>query len=228
MSVEILQPDIYILGLRIAEPITTLTDVMISLASFYGYYRLRKSGRQDNSIRFLKLYFILMGIATALAGIIGHGFLYYFGMAWKVPGWFFSMVAIMFIERSSIEHAKTLIGKKTGKFFLMANLWELGIMMTITALTLNFLFVEIHSAYGVLGTVFAFHLFVYRKTKDIGSRYMLWGVAILTVATFIFNYPIIINKWFNHSDFAHTLMTITTILFMYGGLNFGKRLETSA
>jgi hypothetical protein len=95
-------------------------------------------------------------------------------------------------------------------------------MMILTAYTLNFLFVEIHSGYGVLGTVFAFHLYVYRKTRDIGSRYMLWGVAVLVVATFVYNYPIVIDKWFTNSDFAHILMTITTVLFMYGGLNYGK------
>jgi hypothetical protein len=225
MSLEALQPDVFIYGFRIQEPITTLTDVMISVASFYGYYRLQKAGKNDNVNRFLKLYFLFMGVATTLAGVLGHGLLYMVGLPWKIPGWFLSMIAIMLIERSSIEHAKELISSRLGKFFLKANLWELLILMGLTAYSLNFLFVEIHSAYGVLGTVFFFHLYAYRKTKDIGSKYMLWGVAVLVVATFVFNYPVVINKWFNHSDFAHVLMTITTILFMYGGLNFGKRPE---
>jgi hypothetical protein len=222
MAIEAIQPDIFILGLRIQEPVITATDLLITIASYYGYYRIHKAGFKDNSRRFLKLYFVFMGTATALAGLIGHGFLYYFGLPWKIPGWFLSMIAIMFIERSAIEHASKFIKKRAVSFFLKANLWELGIMMILTAYTLNFLFVEIHSGYGVLGTVFAFHLYVYRKTRDIGSRYMLWGVAVLVVATFVYNYPIVIDKWFTNSDFAHILMTITTVLFMYGGLNYGK------
>lgn len=226
MAIEAIQPDVFILGLRIQEPVTTLTDLFITVACYYGYYRIKKAGFNDNSRRYLKLYFLLMGTATALGGLLGHGFLYFFGMPWKIPGWFVSMIGIMFIERSAIEHSSKFISKKMRRFFLRANLWELAIMMSLAAYTLNFLFVEIHSAYGVLGTVFAFHVYVYRKTKDIGSGYMIWGIGLLIMATFIYNYPIVLHKWFTHDDFAHILMTIATVLFMYGGLNYGKVPDT--
>jgi hypothetical protein len=117
MAIEAIQPDIFILGLRIQEPVITATDLLITIASYYGYYRIHKAGFKDNSRRFLKLYFVFMGTATALAGLIGHGFLYYFGLPWKIPGWFLSMIAIMFIERSAIEHASKFIKKRAVSFF---------------------------------------------------------------------------------------------------------------
>ena len=77
MAIENIQPDIYILGLRVQEPITALTDLFVTAASFYGYYRINKAGYDDNVRRYLKYYFILMGIAAisqlikAIAGYRG-------------------------------------------------------------------------------------------------------------------------------------------------------------
>lgn len=227
MAIETIQPDIFILGLRIQEPVTTVTDIILAIANLYGFYRIKNSGKNGNTHRFLKHYFLLMAIATAIGGIIGHAFFYIFGMTWRIPGWFLSMIAIMFIERSSIEHANNLVSSKVGKIFLRVNIWELVILMAITAYTLDFFFVELHGAYGILGFVFSFQIFIYRKTRDVGSKYMIWGVIILIIATFIFNYPIIIDKWFTHADFAHVLMTITTFLFIKAGLNFGNTPDTT-
>lgn len=222
---KLLQPDIFILGLRIQEPVTMATDILVAIVSLYAYSRLRKLPNKGNALRFLKLYFVVIAVAMLFGGIIGHGFIYLLSPAWKIPGWFVSMFSVMLIERSSIEHAQQILPPKLASIFLKANIIELILMMGISAYTLNFLFVQIHLAYGILAVIFPFHLYAYRKTRNKGSRYMLYGVLVLAVAAFIFNYPIVLNKWFNHHDFAHVLMIITTILFMYGGLFFGQTVE---
>lgn len=224
---KLLQPDIYILGIRIQEPVTTATDVLVAIACFYAFWRLRKIKSEGNALRFLKLYFIVLAIAMLFGGLIGHGFLYLLSPEWKIPGWFISMFAVMLIERSSIEHSQSVLPPRLASIFLKANIMELILLMIIAAYTLNFLFVQIHLAYGILAVIFPFHLYTYRKTRNKGSRYMLYGVGVLAIAAIIFNYPIVLSKWFNHHDFAHVLMVITTIFFMYGGLNFSSNIEDS-
>ncbi|MGH1437958.1 MAG: DUF6962 family protein [Lewinella sp.] len=225
---ELLQPDIYLLGIRIQEPVTTATDVLVALACFYAYWRLRNIKTKGNALHFLKLYFIVMAIAMLFGGLIGHGFLYLLSPEWKIPGWFISMFSVMLIERSSIEHSQRLLPPRLAKFFLAANIIELGILMIVAAYTLNFLFIQIHLAYGILAVIFPFHLYTYRKTGNKGSLFMLYGVGVLAIAAVIFNYPIVLSKWFNHHDFAHVLMIITTIFFMYGGLNFDSNNQDKA
>ncbi|PCJ79730.1 MAG: hypothetical protein COA57_15440 [Flavobacteriales bacterium] len=219
---QISQPDMIIFGIRVMEPVTTVTDIMVATACFYAFWRLRKENLQGNTFLYLKWYFVTMGIATCIGGLIGHGFLYAFNEHWKLLGWFISMVSIMLIERSAIEHAKRLIHPTLGKVFLIINLIELLTLMTITAYTIHFRYVEFHTVYGFLVVVFSFHLFVYLKTKDIGSRYVLYTIAILSVAMFIFNYPVVVHEYFNHRDFAHVLMTISTLVFLHGALRLGK------
>ena len=164
-----------------------------------------------------------MGAATCFGGIFSHGFLYYFGEQFKLVGWFISMLSIMLIERASIEHARAIIPRRLHQWLLAINLVELMIFATLAAVTINFRFVEIHSAYGLLGVVFTFHLLMYRRMRDRGSRLILYAVGVLGLAVFAYNYPINPHIWFNRTDLSHILMAIATILILRGAERFGER-----
>ena len=113
------QPSIEFFSIRIDEPITTLTDLFVSAMCFYAFYRLNKIPTRNKMHTYLKVYFMSMGIATTIGGIVGHGFLYLFDYnaalpvsPWKLPGWITSMISIAMIERASIEYARKLIKPK--------------------------------------------------------------------------------------------------------------------
>ncbi len=98
-----------IFGILVNEPVTTFTDLMVSAVCFYAFYQLNKIKKPEKVMLFFKLYFLVMGIATTLGGILGHAFIYAIPFAWKLPGWVTSMIAIMFIERAAIEHTRILL-----------------------------------------------------------------------------------------------------------------------
>ncbi|MEA2106205.1 MAG: hypothetical protein U9P82_05730 [Bacteroidota bacterium] len=56
----------------------------------------------------------------------------------------------------------------------------------LTFLTLNFFFVEIHSAYGLLVIVASFNLFVYTKTKAKESKLFLIAVGFSAIGALFF------------------------------------------
>ncbi len=170
---KISQPDIYIWGIRILEPVTTLTDLLVGAVCFYAYWRIQKEKLSGKNILYMKYYFLTMGMATCIGGLIGHGFLYAVNEHWKLLGWYISMVSIALIERSAIGHASRFVSSRNRKIFMAINVLELLIFMALTAYTLHFRFVQIHSFYGLLIVVFSFHLFTYIKSKDIGSKLMV-------------------------------------------------------
>ena len=43
---------------------------------------------------------------------------------------------------------------------------------------------------------------------------VLWAVFTLIIAMFVFNYPVVLNKWFNHIDFAHILMAASSVIIL--------------
>jgi len=140
------------------------------------------------------------------------------------------MVSIALIERAAIGHACRFVRPITGKVFMALNILELLTFMVLTTISLNFKFVQIHCFYGLLVVVLSFHLYTYIKSKDIGSKLMVQSIIVLAGAAFVFNYPIVIHKWFNHRDLAHILMAIGSFIFLKGALNYEqlqtKKLET--
>lgn len=216
------QPDIEIFGIRILEPVTSLTDILVAVTCIYAYWKLRKEKVPGRTAKFMEWYFLTMGVATFFGGMIGHAFLYAVNEYWKLLGWYISMASIALIERAAIQHATRLISEKLGKAFLIINIVELITFMVLTAVTLHFRFVQIHVVYGLLIVVFSFQWFVYLKTRDQGSKIFLWAIAVLIVAGFIFNYPVVLHEWFNHRDFAHILMAIGTLIFLKGTLRLGE------
>lgn len=212
------QPSIYPLGIEIQEPVTSITDLLVSVICFYSYFKLKKEGPVNRVTKFIKWYFLLMGAATLLGGLLNHAFLYAFNIYFKLPSWFLSMFAIMLIERSSIVYSKNLIPGKLSDFFLRFNIFELITIMFFSVYYMNFKFVEFHCVYGFIVVVFSFHLYIYFKTKDSASKMMIYAIVAMMFAMFIFNYPIILDKWFNEKDFAHVIMAISSFILLKSAL----------
>jgi hypothetical protein len=159
-----------------------------------------------------------MAIATFIGGVIGHAFLYLLVFAWKLPGWLTSMISIALLERASILYAKPLVKPKIGNFFATMNFIELTTFIIITFSTLNFFFVEMHSAYGLLIIVTSFNFVVYRKTKSEASKLFLIAVGISSISALVFMNEWGISKWFTHYDISHIFMSISAFTFYKGSL----------
>lgn len=214
---------IHLFGIKILEPVTTLTDLVVSAVCFYAFYNLRKINRPELHFKFLNWFFLSMGIATTFGGLIGHGFLYLFSFGWKLPGWITSMLAISLLERASIEYAKPLLNKKFRVFMDWANIIELLVFMILTFSTLNFRFVEIHSAFGLLIVNTPLHLYVFYRTKSRASFMMLTGIAFASLSALIFMNEISLHTWFNHLDISHLFMAMGAWFFFRAGLIFNLK-----
>lgn len=216
------QPDLHLLGLRIQDPMTTLTDVLITAVCFFAYWKLNKSNLQGKTINYIKYYFVLMGIAALLGGLIGHAFQHIIPQNWKLLGWIISIFSVMFIERSAIEYAVNLIPEKTHSFLLKMNVVEVVIVLLSTIYTFDFQLVQLHAFYGFIVVVLSIHLYIYYYTRDKGSVYFFFGIATLLVVLLVFKCQIAPHIWFNHADLAHVLIAISTYFFLKGSLHFGR------
>jgi hypothetical protein len=201
---------IEIAGVKILEPVTTLTDLLVTAVCLYAFVKLKTHQHKEaKHVKYYRYFFLFMGLATFLGGIIGHAFLYLFTFAWKVPAWIVSMISIALAERAAIMRARPLMHNKLGLFFTYLNMVELVIFMFISVYTLRFIFVEIHAMYGLLIVVFSFEGYIYLKTRDAGSKKILFAVLLAALAATAHIGKITIHKWFNYFDLAHILMAIS-------------------
>lgn len=203
-------------GFTIMEPMVTFTDLWITAVCVYAFIQLVKLGKTGKVHQYMRMYFLIMALATFLGGILGHALQHVVGLAWKLPGWLISMLSVMSIERASIMHASPIVNQKFAKFLGVANIIELLTFAVLSFSTLNFFFIQVHSAYGLGLIVLPLHFWVYWNTRNEGSRIIFLSVIFATLAAFFYTSEIGIHKWFNHLDLAHTVMAISLYFFYRG------------
>jgi hypothetical protein len=220
---NLVQPDIYIGNFRIAEPVTMITDLLVTAVCIYAFLKLAKFRQKGKLYVYLRFYFLSMGIATALGGILGHSLHYMLSFEWKLPGWFVSMVSVALLERAVIEYTRKVINRKLGIFFSWLNIIELTTFMFLAFFTLNFFVVIYHSTYGLLIVVGGFSSYMYYATRSKGSKLFLYAVAVSGMSGMFFLQEWGIGKWFNHLDISHVGMAIACYIFYLGSREILKQ-----
>lgn len=200
----------------------TLTDLLVSFLCFLYFYKLLKSPKKGKVFTYFKYYFLVMGLATTFGGLIGHAFYYQFSESWKLIGWIISMLAIMLIERGAIEHTRMVLKKKYVKLLGYANILEFLIFLTLTLVTLDFFYVQLHSGYGLMFVVFTIESLLLLKTKNKASQYIMAGIGFAALSALVFTTEFSLHRWFNFIAISHVMMALATV-FIYGGV---KRIDT--
>jgi hypothetical protein len=212
-------PSVNWFGITILEPFTVLTNILIAIACFYAYNDLKKKKLNvTKTQRYISYFFLCMGFATVIGGVVGHAFLYVTGLYGKIPGWYISMTGVALFERAAIAHGRPYMNKNVGRFFSILNYMEIITFMTLSLLKLSFLYVEIHAFYGLFIVVFCFEFYVYKKTKDPSFKYLSIATMFGFVAVLCHAFQLSINKWFNYNDVSHIAMTASILFYHQAAL----------
>jgi len=210
---------IQVFGITILEPSTVITSLMMTVVCLYAFFQLDKLGRAHRMYKQIQYFFLFMGIATAIGGVLGHGFLYLTGMRGKIPGWFASMIAVALFERAAIWHVKPLLARKSGVFLGWLNYVELTIFFVLTFITLNFVVVEVHAVYGLFLMLFMIELYIYKKKKDPGSKYIFIATALGAVSAGFHALKFSFGPWFNYNDISHISMGASIWYYYQGAIH---------
>src|ERR1041385_9208428 len=94
-------PSIELFGLRIDEPVTMTTDLIVALIGIFGYFKIA-SKNSSLPVKLYSHFFLWMGFSTFIAGIVGHGFLYRFGGDGKMYGWVLGIIGTGFAQFAAV------------------------------------------------------------------------------------------------------------------------------
>lgn len=214
---------IELFGVRIDEPMVTLTDLLVSFLCFLFFYKMHKNPAQGLVFTYFKYYFLIMGLATTFGGLVGHAFYYEFSKSWKLIGWVISMFAIMLIERAAIEHTALILKKKYLKILRVVNIVEFAIFLFLTFYTLDFFYVQLHSGYGLMFIVLTIEFLLFTKTKNEASKYIMAGIGFAALSALTFATQFSLHIWMNYLAISHIWMAVATV-FIYLGV---KKIEVS-
>ena len=111
------------------------------------------------------MVFFIDGIGNFFGGLLGHALQAQLGVIWKLPGWIMSMLAISVLQLATARYASSLLTNRFTHYVNIANIIELTILGTITVGSLNFMYVQLHSAYGLGLIVLPLHFYLFKKHR---------------------------------------------------------------
>ena len=209
-------PDVYIGSLRIQEPVTVATDLLVVLAGLYVFFTT-KSLKKNRYITLYRYFFLVTALSTLVSAVIGHAFLYQFGFYSKIYGWLLGAASIALAQFASLYHAQQKIKQHHFNLLFWINTIETIITCVLLFAVFKFIVVEIYSAVGLLLIVVPLEWLVYKKTKSPLSKHMLIGIGIAVLSIVCHVLVVAYSEWFNHLDLAHVIMAIS-VLTMGTGL----------
>jgi hypothetical protein len=208
------QPDLFVWGWRIGEPIITLTSVLVASFCFYAWGRLGHISESGDVSRLFRLFFLLMGLSTLIGGIVGHAFMHCLPQVCKTPGWGLGMLAVSAFEQVSILRARAFLTAKAIRTLVALNMAQLTVALLVVYATLWFPAVEIHSAFGLLLVVGPIETRLLLRNRDAVSRHILTGILMLVGGVAIHILKISACAWFCYFDIAHLFMCAAIWMFM--------------
>ncbi len=210
------QPDIILYGIRIGEPVITLTSLMISVVCGYCWLRLGRIQPGSDALRLTRIFFALMGISTLIGGLVGHAFLHLLPFEYKIPGWTLGMVAASALAQASVVRSSDLMSVGVKRLFTGLNIGAFAVLLVLLVSTLWFPIVEIHSAFSLLLIVTALEVYRWRKLRDQSSKYILQGILLAIAAALVHVLKISLGVWFTFFDIGHLCLCGTMWMIMRG------------
>lgn len=211
-----IQPSIEFMNLRIDEPITTATDIILAAICFYAFYRIRKEESSGRIKKYFKYYFLTLGLGALFGGIFGHAFLYRLAPEWKLVSWIFTLISVAFMTHALLEVAKPMVKPNVTRIIIRVNLLILAIAFFYTLWTLAFSPVKYYTIFGMVVVVGSLSFFIYQRTACRGVVKIVGAVAIGVLSALIFSYELGLSPWLNHNDISHIILSYSAFI-MYKG-----------
>jgi hypothetical protein len=213
-----MKPDqIEILGIIVLEPAVSFSDIITGLISLMLAYSLWRKKSPYKSLQLFMYYFIFMGLATVVAGIIGHGLLYYLSPDWKIVGWSISAIGLFFLEQASLEYFKIQLGPGLLKNLKILTNLQLGtfFILLIFPNTRSFTLVQFNATFCYIGIILPLYSYSIYVWKNPASWLVIAAITLASSAALVYNAKITVNQWFNHHVFTHVLMAMYVLLIYY-------------
>lgn len=218
MFLKFIQPSIEVLSIRIDEPITTMTDLIMAGICFYAYYRIKQQESTGKYKRYFKYYFLTLGLGTLAGGLLGHAFLYSLPPAWKLVSWVFTLLSVAILSHALIELSKPLFKPGFSKLVSRVNFLILSMALLYTLYTLAFSAVKYYAIFGMFIVVGSLSLLIHQKTDIRGALKLAIGVGVGLLSAIIFSFEWGLGPWLNHNDISHLILSFSAISVYQGAV----------
>jgi hypothetical protein len=204
-----LQPSIEVFSIRIDEPITTVTDLLLAGICFFAFYRIRLLESSVKIKWYFKYYFLCLGLGALFGGLFGHAFMYGLSPTWKLVSWLFVLASVALISHAMVLMARPLMRPSVSRFVGLSNLGIMFLALIYTVSTIAFTVVQFYIIFAMVVVVGSMSYLIYRRTGSRGVVLLMMAVAVGLLSSLVFSYKWGLSPWFNHNDISHVILTLS-------------------
>jgi len=216
VQVKLIQPSVEILNIRIDEPITTATDLVLAAICFYAFYRIRKLEGSGRIKWYFKYYFLTLGLGAMFGGIFGHAFQYRLSEEWKLVSWILTLGSVALMAHALLEVARPHVKPKVARWVSRITLLVFLVALFYTLWTLAFSPVKYYTIFGMLMVVGSLSYYIYRKTDNRAMLVLMGAVGVGFLSAIIFSFEWGLSPWFNHQDISHVILSFSAFSLYKG------------
>lgn len=213
---KFIQPSIEVLNIRIDEPVTTLTDLLLMVICIYTFLRIRKPYKTLSCSQYFSSYFLVLGLGALTGGLLGHAFQYVLNEQWKLLSWILTLASVALLIQALLEVARPLLSTRTFQLLSWFNLIICIPVLAITIWSVDFTPVKYYAIFGLVVLSSLLCLYIYQRTGNKGVLLLVGGVGIGFISAIIYSLGWGFSAWFNHRDLGHIILCFA-VYYMYRG-----------
>ena len=227
VETKFLQPSIEILNLRIDEPITMITDILLAVIFLLAFIRLGKLEYAGKALRYFKYYFLILCLGALTGGLLGHAFQYRLAEEWKLVSWSLTLGSVALMVQALLEIASPLIEKRIVRMISCLNVLLFFLAFFLTLRSVEFNPVKYYSIFGLVVMAGSLCFYIYRRTANKGVLILMGGVGIGFLSAITFSFQWGFSPWFNHRDLSHIILCFSAY-YVYKGVVMVVKSEISS
>jgi hypothetical protein len=215
MTDAIQDTTIYIGTIAIHEPVTVLTDYLITIQCLFFFIRLNRFSYTDNCTNYWKCFFGLMALSSFAGGCSHAFFAVHQGAAYKAF-WLsmqaLNILSVFYMQRGTLYSALKDSTKK--KYWNISYHVQLVVFFAAVFIFQNFLVVIINTVISLI-PVMLIHFADAKRNRQ--NLWIAYGIVVLFITAGINAAKLSIHPYFNYLDLAHVLIMLN-LLLMYTGV----------
>lgn len=221
-------------GLSVLEPMTALTDFIVTAVCLVAYVRLRRLVKtNDGYMPHYPYFFLTMGLCTFFAALMSHAFPYAFvepllskseisflpwadQFAYRIhdmPNWLFNAVSASLFEVALVDRAADLAPSISRRRWISVVVAESAVALVLLFYFLDYNVAAAHIAFTLYAVLVPLQVLVRKYHFGKEQKLLLVGAGVM-----LFTGPVMAAKfqfspWFNHNDISHVLIATSMFIF---------------
>lgn len=201
---------IFIGDIAIHEPMTVLTDYIITVIAFVYYWKLCST---SEVIKYWRLFFLFISLST-LAGGTSHAFYavhegFNYKSIWLTMQ-FLNGFAVFFAQKATLH---SVLKNSTNKnYWRLSYVIQLITYFILLSLIQKYIVTIIDNAVGLIPIMI---LHFAAREKEEYQKWIGFGITISFITAIVHGLKFSLHDYFNYNDIAHVFIMISlTVMFI--------------